>query len=319
MVNGGAGMWLKCLLVACVTCLPACGGGNPTAPSPTVPPTPPAPTVTLSGAVTALNGAQTLGGLQVSLGPATATTDAQGAFTAVLAPTPSLALQLAGTGIVPRSLWVSAATTRSLDVTAIALSAPFDLAFYRELVRNASESESLQPLRRWTRNPSIYLQDVGNVDAKTLDLVDSLARQAVSDWSAGTLSVVVVERGPASRQGQPGWLTVLFGTDTQYCGLSDVGRDGGTVTFYPRTPNCGCNGYSLRPKTIRHEVGHAMGYWHTSSPTDVMYRTTSTCDLALSDRERYHAAIAYSRPVGNADPDADPSGAVNLAPMRVVQ
>ena len=41
------------------------------------------------------------------------------------------------------------------------------------------------------------------------------------------------------------------------------------------------------------------------------------CDALPSARERHAAAIAYRRPVHNADPDADPAGAVSLAPMRV--
>jgi hypothetical protein len=34
-------------------------------------------------------------------------------------------------------------------------------------------------------------------------------------------------------------------------------------------------------------------------------------------RELYHAALAYKRPVGNRDPDSDPTSAVTLAPMIV--
>ena len=31
-------------------------------------------------------------------------------------------------------------------------------------------------------------------------------------------------------------------------------------------------------------------------------------DMHVTERERYHAAIAYTRPVGNTDPDNDPVG-----------
>jgi hypothetical protein len=41
------------------------------------------------------------------------------------------------------------------------------------------------------------------------------------------------------------------------------------------------------------------------------------CDKPISARELYHARIAYSRPVGNVDPDTDPVGTVTLAPLRV--
>jgi len=34
-------------------------------------------------------------------------------------------------------------------------------------------------------------------------------------------------------------------------------------------------------------------------------------------RELYHAALGYKRPVGNRDPDTDPTSAVTLAPLVV--
>ena len=62
-----------------------------------------------------------------------------------------------------------------------------------------------------------------------------------------------------------------------------------------------------------------MGFWHTDSPTDLMYGTSGTCDVQPSARERAAAAIAYSRPAGNMDPDTDPWGLVSIEPMRLVQ
>ena len=53
-----------------------------------------------------------------------------------------------------------------------------------------------------------------------------------------------------------------------------------------------------------------MGFWHTDSRDDVMFNTLNSCNSNYSSREQLHAAIAYSRPYGNTDPDADPSTAV---------
>jgi hypothetical protein len=39
--------------------------------------------------------------------------------------------------------------------------------------------------------------------------------------------------------------------------------------------------------------------------------------MTLSAREREYAAYLYSRPVGNTDPDNDPSGTVFLSPRLV--
>jgi hypothetical protein len=41
-------------------------------------------------------------------------------------------------------------------------------------------------------------------------------------------------------------------------------------------------------------------------------------DLEPSSRERLHAAIAYSRPVGNVDPDTDPLTVVSLQSLQPV-
>jgi hypothetical protein len=66
--------------------------------------------------------------------------------------------------IVPRSLLVAIGSTRAVAVDAIGVSGanPFNLNFYRQLVRNAFDApEKLEPLRRWTTAPQIYLKTRG--------------------------------------------------------------------------------------------------------------------------------------------------------------
>jgi hypothetical protein len=51
------------------------------------------------------------------------------------------------------------------------------------------------------------------------------------------------------------------------------------------------------PRLIRHELGHAMGYYHTGDPGDVMYGraiSRAACDALPSDRERRHAKYAHT-------------------------
>jgi hypothetical protein len=293
-----------------------CGGSSPAGPSPVNPPT--STTVTLTGRLTATNGGQALPDVQAVLGATTATTDGSGSFSASGLPTTSATLSLTGSSIVPRTLQVAMLGTRDLAVDAIALGGQFDLNFYRQFVRDSTENANLQWIRRWTTSPNLYLQ-TGLADARTLELIERIARESVPQWTNNTLQIATVERGPDSRVGVAGWLTVLFSEDPRYCGLSDIGRSGGTITFYPKTATCGCDGSAIRARTIRHEFGHAMGFYHTDNPTDAMYRVASQCDMPLSARERYHAAIAYTRPVGNQDPDTDPTSSVSMAPMQKVQ
>lgn len=296
----------------------ACGSA-PTGPTP--PPVQPT-TITLSGHVTATNGGQALPGVQATLGTVSAMTDGSGSFTATMAPSGALSLALTGSSIVPRTVYVTAGSSRSVTVDAIAV-AGFDLNFYREFVRDAyDEPNKLQPLRRWTRNPNIYLRTVddsgGAVDARTLDSTENTIRQALPQWTPYQAQIT---RGAETRVGQAGWLTVVYKVaNSGFCGQSDVAVEGGTIDlFYKIGGSCRCAGVSeIRPRTVRHELGHAMGFYHTDSAGDVMSGlSVNGCDAQPSARELAAAAVAYSRPVGNLDPDTDPSGAVNLSPMRV--
>ena len=79
-----------------------------------------------------------------------------------------------------------------------------------------------------------------------------------------------------------------------FCGRSQVGVDGGWIELNYKVGFCGCNGSAMRPRTARHELGHALGYWHTSDPTDLMSGlSVQGCDQQPSARELAAAAYHY--------------------------
>ena len=313
---------MKSWIVLVALLAAGCASSSPTSPTPPpVVPMPP-PAYTVSGTVTATNGGQALSGLAVTLNGLAATTNGSGGFVYSMTSGTTSRLTLDGAGIVPRSLTLNVSNARTVAIDAIGLSGGFDLGFYRAFVRNGFEAPgTLQPIRHLTQAPRIYVRtidDAGSaIDAVTLDTV-SAAMINTAGVLTGRYGLAGLERGTESREGIAGWLTVKWPTTTDACGRSQVGVDGGWIELNYKTPNCGCGASKMRPRTAKHELGHALGFWHTGDARDLMSGlSVNECDHTPSAREIAHAAIAYARPVGNTDPDTDPSGVVNLAPMHV--
>jgi len=312
-----------------VVSMAGCGGSNssstPTAPTSAAPAGP--ATATLTGQVVSLNGGAPIAGVAVDANGVAATSDSQGMFTVTI-PTGVAAERFVLTApqILSRTVFV-ARTTRTLRLDAIRTDdGGFDAAYYRQLVRNGFESTTgLQPLRRWTRSPSFYLKTVDEagvpMDPQLVDMVEADIRLSVSLFTGGQFDVAALERGLETRETTTGWITVkwLGAPEPGVCGRAHIGLErGGTIEFsYLHTSGCECDGSRIRHKTVRHEVGHAMGFWHVDNSQDVMSNRNFSCHTMPSSRERFHAGIAYARPVGNTDPDIDPSTTVRAAPMLV--
>jgi hypothetical protein len=309
--------WLAAALVLVTA---ACSGSNPSAPTP--PLIQPQP-ITLTVHVTGTGSGQPLAGVSGELGGVSGITNGDGGLQLQTAPGAAQRLSLTGSGIVPRSVMLAVNGTREVSVDAIP-TAGFDLNFYRQLVRDDFDTPgALRPLRRLPGPPRIYLRTVDEtgvaVDARTLDTTTRAIVETAALFTGGRFGVAGLERGTETRQGQAGWLTVQWKTVPGFCGQSDIGVDGGVIDLNLKaSANCKCPGISeVRPRTVRHELGHAFGFWHTDSPNDLMFHSSGVCDMLPSARERAAAAIAYARPVGNQDPDSDGPANVYLAPMRV--
>jgi hypothetical protein len=186
------------------------------------------------------------------------------------------------------------------------LLAGIETQFYRAFVQNGYESpDHLEPIRLLQRPLRVYLRTVDNargaIDTETLDLTERILNQSAWIWSGDTFGVIEVVRGAGTQEKIPGWITVKWSNASSggACGHSTVGVDGGFIEFNA-SGDCSCGTAArIYPRLIRHELGHAMGYYHTDDAADVMYGrpiSSDACDVMPSDRERRHAKFAHQLP-----------------------
>lgn len=309
-----------CVLVSAVLA----AGCNSTPTSPTPPPiaaqpstptqpTPPA-TRAIVGTVRAVNGGQLISGATIDANGQRLTTNSQGQFTLTIdATTASYPITISAPTIETMRATVSAGVTNPmLDV--IAHGNGFDAAFYGRFVFDTANGVTI--LRRQSQAPHIYLRTVDNagaaIDAATLDTTAAAIINVAGLFTGGRFGIAGLERGTDTRRGQAGWITVEWAPneDPNRCGTASPGS-GQWILLYYKNRMCGCGNSAIRPTTVKHEIGHAMGFYHTYDAADLMSGVPeSQCDRNPSTREIAHAAIAYSRPINTAMPDTWPSSAV---------
>lgn len=81
-----------------------------------------------------------------------------------------------------------------------------------------------------------------------------------------------------------------IGTESYVCGKAYIGRERGCIILNTHTRSC------LTPSLIMHEVGHALGFYHTPNAADIMHPTALGHQSAIfSPLEQYHGAFAYTQ------------------------
>lgn len=293
--------------IASLVVLAGCSGSTtPTAPQGPRP-------VTVSGTLSSLQTAQPVAGVVAtsSFGMAPATSDTAGAYR-ITGPIGIWDLLFRGDGFVERRTSLNIVNpTVGLNVNLIALAPPFSLDYYRQLVRGLGDNAVAQPLARWTQPPKFHflttIIDTGDrIPTEILDVMEAMARALTPKLTGGRFAAAEFARSSERPANSAGWIVI----ESYANGIPDapgaggdslVGVNPGRIRLRYRPEATQTCGYRMAG-AFYHEIVHALGYWHTSEGFSV----DNGCTALLPNLE-YHAVIAYSRPVGNRDPDTDVS------------
>lgn len=154
-------------------------------------------------------------------------------------------------------------------------------------------------------SPNFFLLTT-RLDDALVDLLHETIPRAVSGLT-GVQFTGSIEEGTQDRRSQRGWVVVEGAGGglqpesracrevvVEFCGWSYIGREVGCIVL-----NTAARRACLTPSLVMHEVGHALGFYHTDDPRDVMHPTGLGGQRGrYSPLEQSHGAFAYTQPRG---------------------
>jgi hypothetical protein len=213
-------------------------------------------------------------------------------------------LNIAADGYQYRETFLRGGEVRgNLDLDLIPSGGSFPFWLFRQMGRNGSEQpNNLQPLQRWTTNPNIHLEnrwrDTGApIPDDVLQYFVSEIQRVIPELSDGRLAAGRIDVNAEAWDFVPDYISIHFDHSGNW---GYVGVNPGQVQF--------ATAAKCTSIMIIHELGHAMGYWHSSVQPSVMGgHVLGSCNLEhLTPDEQLVARVLYSRPPGNVEPDRDP-------------
>ena len=273
-----------------------------------------------------------------------ATTDSAGYFRIARpqnasAPPTNVSVAISAEGYLTRETALQPGT-QGVVADIIKLSPPFSLKYYRQLVRPVSDGSDSKPgfaLGGWrAETMNLYIRtnlvdptdrtrppvDTGvTVPQAVIDRLMAGLERTVSEITGGAVGLGRVESGPgAAHENEPGWLAVDFfdvaaHPQPDYIGIAGTGTNGAALARFGQgfsQPRRECE--PLSQGLVMHELGHVFGLLHAELDVPNLMiggGVNMPCaDMHFSPAERLHGRIAFSRPIGNEDPDRDPVGYV---------